>query len=159
MKIAMTPKPKARVMLSEPDYRTLLALLDGERIGAGTRRYTQWADRMFRVFRNRPILINSDPASLAALYINGSFVTAKEYPSDYDGCWETTGVIGALLDPVLRDFTNGRAAQKAKFLGEPFSCRAIAQAKPQRVFLDFFQRDKQTDDPKGIVGLDLATVP
>lgn len=67
MKIAMTPKPKARVMLSEPDYRTLLALLDGERIGAGTRRYTQWADRMFRVFRNRPILINSDPASLAAL--------------------------------------------------------------------------------------------
>lgn len=98
-------------------------------------------------------------AKCAKLYINGSFVTAKEFPSDYDGCWDSTGVVGALLDPVLLDFTNDRAAQKAKYFGELFLCRDIARLKPHRIFLEFFQHDKTTDEPKGIVGLDLTGGP
>jgi len=88
--------------------------------------------------------------------VNGSFITAKEFPNDYDGCWDSTGVIGALVDPVLLDFSNDRAAQKAKYFGELFLCRDIAQpAAPHRIFLEFFQHDRDTDEPKGIVGFDL----
>jgi hypothetical protein len=95
-------------------------------------------------------------ASCATLYIDGSFVTAKEYPSDYDGCWDSTGVVASRLDPTLLDFSNDRAAQKAKYLGELFLCRAVAQAAaPHRIFLEFFQHDKNTDELKGIVGLNL----
>ncbi|MCB1103424.1 MAG: hypothetical protein H7A44_08675 [Opitutaceae bacterium] len=95
-------------------------------------------------------------AGCHTLYLDGSFVTAKVYPSDYDGCWDTAGVNSARLDPVLLDFKNDRAAQKAKYLGELFLCQAVAKlGPPQRVFLDFFQHDKNTDELKGIVGLNL----
>lgn len=47
-------------------------------------------------------------------YIDGSFVTAKERPGDFDGCWETAGVDPTLLHPELLDFREARAAQKAK---------------------------------------------
>ena len=48
------------------------------------------------------------------MYLDGSFVTAKEFPSDFDGCWDPDGVDGAKLDPVLLVYDNLRAAQKAK---------------------------------------------
>src|SRR5690349_4058193 len=51
-------------------------------------------------------------------YIDGSFVTEKDVPRDFDVCWDITGVDPSLLDPTLLDFDNGRAAQKAKYLGE-----------------------------------------
>ena len=34
-------------------------------------------------------------AGCQTVYINGSFVTSKELPNDYDCCWEEAGV-----DPV-----------------------------------------------------------
>src|SRR6266508_4338534 len=45
-------------------------------------------------------------------YLDGSFVTAKEEPGDFDACWEAAGVDAGLLDPVLLQFANARAAQK-----------------------------------------------
>src|SRR5690349_15300947 len=51
-------------------------------------------------------------AGCRTVYINGSFVTAKEEPADYDACFNKTGIIGAWLDPVFRDKTPGRPAQK-----------------------------------------------
>ena len=59
-------------------------------------------------------------AGCRTLYLDGSFVTAKTFPSDYDACWETDSVDLRLLDPVFFDFTNFRAAQKAKYFGEFF---------------------------------------
>jgi hypothetical protein len=47
-------------------------------------------------------------------------VTEKIHPNDFDGCWDSTNVDAALLDPVLLNFDNGRAAQKKKFRGEMF---------------------------------------
>lgn len=99
-------------------------------------------------------------AGCSTLYLNGSFVTEKDFPSDYDVCWETAGVAGAALDPVLLDFSNGRAAQKAKFLGEFFPTHFLAESLPPfRVFMNFFQTDKDTGDPKGIVGIALGVNP
>lgn len=91
-------------------------------------------------------------------YIDGSFSTAKEEPGDFDGCWEVAGVDPNLLDPVLLSFANRRAAQKAKYGGELFPAEGSADPFGTR-FLDFFQCDRDTGDPKGIVGIDLGGLP
>ena len=90
------------------------------------------------------------------MHLDGSFVTEKIHPNDFDGCWDAANVDVALLDPVLLFFDNGRAAQKQKYRGEMF----IANGWNSGIctFLDFFQRDKHTGLPKGIVGVDLQQI-
>lgn len=97
-------------------------------------------------------------AGCSRAYINGSFTTAKDAPGDFDGCWDAQGVDAAALDPTLLDFSDGRAAQKAKYGGELFLAHAPA-APPGTVFLDFFQQDKATGEAKGIVAIDLGGLP
>ncbi len=92
-------------------------------------------------------------AGCRRVYVNGSFVTAKRTPGDFDVCWESSGVRVALLDPALRTFANRRAAQKAAFRGEFFPAEALADAR--RTYLDFFQSGR-AGEPKGIVVLDLG---
>ena len=94
-------------------------------------------------------------AGCQTTYVDGSFVTSKEVPGDFDACWEEAGVDPTILDPVLLTFENGRAAQKAKFQGELFPVSAIANAD-EFSFLEFFQTDKKTGRRKGIVALDLS---
>ncbi|NLS95727.1 MAG: hypothetical protein GXX96_26635 [Planctomycetaceae bacterium] len=96
-------------------------------------------------------------AGCKRIYIDGSFVTAKRVPNDFDAAWEPAGVDLALLqsmEPVFFDFNNQRVAQKVKFLGEFFPSSAAADLVG-RTFLEFFQVDKSTGDPKGIIALDL----
>ena len=93
-------------------------------------------------------------AGCKEVFLDGSFVTAKVSPNDYDACWDTAGVDPDLLDDVFFDFSDRRAQQKAKFQGEFFPTNAKADMSG-RTFLEFFQIDKQTGDPKGIVGLRL----
>ena len=88
------------------------------------------------------------------VYLDGSFVTAKSHPGDYDGCWDHIGVDPAKLDPVLLDFDNKRAAQKAKYLGEMFI--AGMPNGPDGPFVDFFQIEKSSGLPKGILRISLA---
>jgi hypothetical protein len=62
-------------------------------------------------------------------YVDGSFVTNKAVPNDFDACWEMVGVDFDLLDrldSVLLDWSNRRAAQKAKFGGELFIAESAA---------------------------------
>jgi hypothetical protein len=87
-------------------------------------------------------------------YIDGSFVTEKSVPGDFDGCWDLTDVDPTLLDPALLDFNFGRAAQKAKYLGEFFPAQFVEGGSGE-TFLDFFQTDRNTGHPKGIVAIDL----
>ncbi len=91
-------------------------------------------------------------------YLDGSFVTAKEDPADFDACWEAAGVDPDLVDPVLLGFANRRAAQKARFGGELFPADWDADPHGTR-FLDYFQQDKVTGERKGIVALDLEGLP
>lgn len=100
-------------------------------------------------------------AGCGRAYIDGSFVTAKVAPNDFDVCWELRGVNFDLLeqlDPTLLDWSNRRMAQKAKFGGELFVAEAAA-APHGTVYLDFFQRDRETGRPKGIVVLELGALP
>lgn len=93
-------------------------------------------------------------AGCRTAYIDGSFVTDKAEPSDYDGCWDDTNVDVSLLDPVLKDFSNKRAAQKTKYLGEFFPANAPADAIG-RTFFEFFQTDRD-GNRKGLIRLDIG---
>lgn len=91
------------------------------------------------------------------LYVDGSFVTGKPKPNDFDGCWDPTGINPTLLDPVLLDFTNKRQNQKIKYGGELFP--SVAIASPATSYLDFFQIDRHSGLVKGILLIDLQTDP
>ena len=93
------------------------------------------------------------------VYVDGSFVTEKENPGDFDACWDRAGVnLRLLLNTPLLAFSHGRAAQKVRYGGELFPADAEADIAG-RCFLDFFQVDKETGNPKGIVELDLGGLP
>ena len=94
-------------------------------------------------------------AGCLTAYVDGSFVSSKSEPGDFDACWEEAGVDLDRLDPVLLTFDDGRAAQKAKYKGELFPASAVA-GLGEGVFLSFFQTDKDTGARKGIVALDLG---
>lgn len=95
-------------------------------------------------------------AGCKEIYLDGSFVTNKEFPNDYDACWFPVGVNPSKLDSVFLDFKNKRAAQKAKYMGEFLvgSMNADSSTKGLSV-LNFFQIDKETGAIKGIIGLKL----
>ena len=94
-------------------------------------------------------------AGCKIVYVDGSFVTDKEIPGDFDACWEVDGVDPIILDPVLLTFEHGRAEQKAKYLGElfPASFDAVGDGFS---FLEFFQTDRDTGRRKGIIAIDLG---
>ena len=95
-------------------------------------------------------------AGCQELYIDGSFVTRKAKPNDFDACWNSVGVIYELLDPVLLDFSRRRSRMREKYGGELFIAAAPADSETGRRFLDYFQRDRRTGKPKGIIGLKLG---
>ena len=92
-------------------------------------------------------------AGCKTIYLDGSFVTGKPQPEDFDACWDTKGVDDTRLDPVLLDFDNKREKQKRTFGGEFFPSGALAAG--QRTFVEFFQMDSYTGDTKGIIRVQL----
>ncbi len=100
--------------------------------------------------------VNLAGAGCRELLLDGSFVTAKELPRDYDAAWETAGVDPDRLDPVLLDFSDLRAAMKAKYLGDLFP--ASSQAAPGIVYRDFFMTDRD-GVAKGAVLVNLRSLP
>lgn len=79
-------------------------------------------------------------ANCQRVYIGGSFVTQKEYPNDFDGCYDDMSIDDSLLDPI---FDEELVAQQQRFGGELL-------ANP------FFQGFLQTDrngNPRGIIAL------
>ncbi len=91
-------------------------------------------------------------AGCCAVYIDGSFVTDKPFPGDYDLCWDMDHVDLATLDPVFSDLKPPRAAQKVKYLGDLMP--NIRERNSGMPFLEFFQNDVNTGGKKGIVALD-----
>jgi hypothetical protein len=88
------------------------------------------------------------------VYLDGSFVTGKPEPGDFDVCWDPTGVDPSRLDPVLLDFSDGRKAQQEKYCGEFFP--SSARADGRLTFVDFFQVDKLSGEAKGIARIRLS---
>lgn len=91
------------------------------------------------------------------MYLDGSFVTAATAPADYDACYDPGGMDPGLIDRVFFDMSAMRSAQKAKYGGEFFP--SSSDAMPGYSFLQFFQVDKQSGVAKGIVAIDLRSLP
>ena len=114
----------------------------------------------FGYAEHRPALIAGMAGALASLgragcpavYIDGSFVTAKRHPADYDGCWDDTGVNTGLLDPAPPNLGCQRRAQKAKHRGEPFPA-GLPAGPDGPPYKEFFQLDRG-GEYKGIVEID-----
>lgn len=94
-------------------------------------------------------------AGCKIIFLNGSFVTDKLDPGDFDCCWDPTGVDVKKLDPVFLDFSNRRQRQKLKYGGEFFPSSATADGS--RTFVSFFQTDKDTGKDKGIIRIQLSS--
>jgi hypothetical protein len=93
-------------------------------------------------------------AGCLLVYLDGSFVTRKDHPGDFDACWDIQNVDDERLDPVFWDFSRGRAAQKQRFLGEFFPAQ-LPEGATGKAFVDFFQVNKLTGEPKGILAIRL----
>ncbi len=99
---------------------------------------------------------NLAAAGCRELVLDGSFVTAKTLPADYDAAWETAGVDPNRLDPILLEMEHPRAAMKAKYLGDIFPASAFAA--PGVLFRDFFATDRN-GVKKGAMLVDLGNLP
>lgn len=60
---------------------------------------TTWRDRL--LIGLKAAVDNLKRAGCHTVYVDGSFVTAKEFPNDFDACWEEAGVDPWVLDPAL----------------------------------------------------------
>jgi hypothetical protein len=89
-------------------------------------------------------------AGCERLWLNGSFVTAKDEPGDFDACWDPTGTDLDVLDEVILDLSSGRTRQKARFGGELFP--NVVESGSGLVFADFFKNERD-GGRKGIVVL------
>jgi len=96
-------------------------------------------------------------AGCGRIFLDGSYVTAKPLPGDYDACWDPAGIDPAKLHPVFSDFSNKRQAQKDKFKGEFFPSTMLNA--PTQPFVDFFQIDRFTGKAKGILLIVLPADP
>lgn len=92
-------------------------------------------------------------AGCSIVYLDGSYITSKPSPLDFDVCWDPIGVDPTKLDPVLLDFSNKRNNQKLKYGGEFFP--SSSKADGSHTFVDFFQMDKESGKEKGIIRIQL----
>lgn len=90
-------------------------------------------------------------------WLDGSFVTDKPEPSDYDAVYEHKGIDQVALKaalPELFDSSAGRPQMKARFGGDLLP--NVVEAGSGRLFVDFFQLDRDyPGERKGIVTIDL----
>lgn len=92
-------------------------------------------------------------AGCKVIYLDGSYITDKPNPGDFDICWDPICVDPKKLDPVFLDFSDLRKNQKLKFGGEFFP--SSAKADGTNTFMSFFQIDKETGFGKGIIRIHL----
>ncbi len=117
-------------------------------------RFGQTAHRQQLLAGLRMVLDHLKTQACKRVFINGSFITTKETPKDYDMCWDVTGVIRNGFDPILLQLAPPRLAMKIKYKGDIFPAH-LSEGASGRRFLEFFQTDRATGNAKGIIVLEL----
>jgi hypothetical protein len=95
-------------------------------------------------------------AGCRTIYIDGSFVTDKLNPNDFDACWDRDDVeidYLRLHAPKLLNFAD-RSGQKATYRGEIFLSEQPVGDYGE-ISLEFFQKDRN-QNRKGIIAIDLV---
>ena len=106
----------------------------------------------------RRALADLSTAGCRRVYLNGSFVTAKEDPGDYDLCWDPDGVIEDALPETIRDPESWRTEIKRRYSGDIFRA-GDRVGLGGWTFLDMFQFDRGVGRMKGIIVLEMETLP
>lgn len=96
-------------------------------------------------------------------YIDGSFVSQKARPGDFDVCYEESGMDFAKLKKdyePLTIFANMRELQKTIYKGEFFRANDLADLLTGVNFRTFFQQIKYSFpvEYKGIISINLDTL-
>jgi hypothetical protein len=122
-------------------------------------RYGYNEKRLKQLLGLKAALDNLKAAGCKRAYLDGSFITQKELPRDFDLCWEPEGVDATVIDPlfiVTRFVLPPRSEQKAKYCGE-----ILITLNHPAVFdmLNYFQLDDRTGDAKAIISIDLNEIP
>src|SRR6266536_4901795 len=113
----------------------------------GTNRHRRWLLEGLRA-----ALAELSRAGCRTVYLDGSFVTDKPFPNDYDLCWEIDGVDIHRLDRVFLDLNPPRIGQYAKYRGDLLPNHRERSSRLH--FVEFFQVDRETGGWKGIIALD-----
>ena len=100
------------------------------------------------------LVVHLKSAGCRTLYIDGSFVTDKIAPNDYDACWDPNGVKHDLLDPVLLRADDAGKQLMAEKYGGDIRIAHMSFSGYAGVYLDFFQTGRD-GRRKGIVALNL----
>lgn len=91
------------------------------------------------------------------VYIDGSFVTKKLVPGDWDGCYVCIGMNESKMrkeEPVFHNMAPPRQKQKDRFKGEMMPSDLIVGPNDQTI-LDYFKFDNRENIEKGIIELSL----
>jgi len=100
----------------------------------------------------RHLLDELSRVQCAAVFVDGSFVTTKENPGDYDLCWKLDNVLVEDLDPVLLNYTpTGKKVIESKYRGD-IRGAGFAVKETGATYLEFFQYDRDGNS-KGVVEL------
>ena len=97
---------------------------------------------------------NLQVAGCRTVYLDGSFADEQGRPERLRRLLGRGRCRSDVLDPVLLTFDPGRVTQKAKYLGELFPASFVAD-QDGLSFLEFFQADKDSGEPRGIIAIDL----
>jgi hypothetical protein len=109
-----------------------------------------WTEKRVELFQGlTAAAINLASAGVALLYIDGSFITNKDDPSDVDGCWVYDPRVNAqLLDHVFKT-ENQKANMKQKY-GVDFLVHGYDQGPDGKPIEGWFQEDEDGNE-KGIL--------
>ncbi|MBY0503056.1 MAG: hypothetical protein K2X03_04050 [Bryobacteraceae bacterium] len=102
--------------------------------------FAQWAEveerlafnprrrRLLAGFREACDLLRR--AGCGLVYLDGSFVTTKPHPGDFDACWDIQDVDEEALDPVFWDFLHGPRRRSGDSSASSFR-RSCPRARPE----------------------------
>jgi len=93
-----------------------------------------------------------------AIFVDGSFITKKILPGDFDLCWEEEGVdlvAASKICPGLFDCGRKMEKIKARYRGDVAPSESIADIKKDITFLGLFTEDRQ-GRAKGIIRISIC---
>ena len=96
-------------------------------------------------------------AGAAHVWLDGSFTTKDPLPVDYDVCYPAKQTDASKLDICIKMVN--RTEMKDTYFGEAYADDLPCAIPGAKTVLDLFQLIKGTTKPKGIVLLDLGTLP
>lgn len=110
-----------------------------------------WRRLLFLGLKN--VLKVLQTAGCRCVYLDGSFVSGKRRPGDFDLCWKVEGVRARDLPPEFVQVKHpGRARLKEAYGGDVFPAFVPLAGS----FVEYFQQDKTTGLRKGILEIDLT---